>query len=370
LTGGLPPGMYEAGAAHDRPKSLYIKLLQKRARTLASQFKETFAESTQRWLSKNHFSWRDELEDFSVTFLYQWILGARPDPKKVRLIYKNIFLHRFVAVTRYVPWSKYSKSKTAYSEILGVVRSAPLFQEILGLARLEGLTDDQAVARQIMFLVGMNAFLGIQNLLKSVVGELSLRPELCEQLRQEMAGNLDPVQTLQDLRVLQSLPLLDKTLREILRLHPPVFLIFGRATRDRTIESDSGAFAVGKGELIMGVIPFAHRDPSVFVNPNEFDPSRFDDANASEHLIWPRGLHDGPASASNRTCPAKDFAVVIAKFFCISLLTRFQWRLKDPRPRWDDSKFGLDVAAPVGALDVDWFRSNTGAAPAADGSIP
>jgi prostaglandin-endoperoxide synthase 2 len=108
----------------------------------------------------------------------------------------------------------------------------------------------------------------------------------------------------------------------------------------------------------MGVIPFAQRDPSVFVNPNEFNPDRFDDENAAKHLIWPRGLHDGPASASNRTCPAKDVAVMIAKLFCVGLLTRFQWRLKDPQPRWDDRKFGLDVAAPAGALDVEWFGLN------------
>lgn len=363
LTGGLPPGMYEAGAAHDKPKSFYIRLLQKRSTTLASQFNETFGEFSRRWLSMNQFSWRDELEDFSAVFLFQWILGASPDPAKVRLIYKNIFTHRFVAVTKYIPWSSYSKSKALYPEVLAFVKSAPAFQEIAGLARLEGLTDDESVARQVMFLIGMNAFLGIQNLLKSIVGELSLRPELCEQLRQEMAGSLGPGQTVRDVGVLQSLPLLDKTLREILRLHPPVFLIFGRATCDRTIESDSGIFAVGKGELVMGVIPFAHQDPSVFVNPKEFDPSRFDDEKASEHLIWPRGLHDGPASPGNRTCPAKDFAVMIAKLFCVALLTRCQWRLKDPQPRWDDSKFGLDVAAPVGALDVEWFRPNPSVKP-------
>ncbi|SFK29734.1 prostaglandin-endoperoxide synthase 2 [Methylocapsa palsarum] len=365
LTGGLPPGMYESGAAHDAPKSFYIRLLQRRSSSLAAQFHETIEEFSQRWLSKSQFSWSDELEDFSAVFLFRWIFGARPDPKKVRLIYKHIFGHRFVAVTRYIPWSKYAKSKALYPELLAFVKSAPLFREIVELARLEGLTDEEAVARQLMFLVGMNAFLGTQNILKSIVGELSLRPELCARLREEMADRLGPGQrTIDDLSVLRSLPLLDKTLREILRLHPPVFLIFGRATRDRTIESDSGLFAVGKGELVMGVIPFAHQDPAVFDNPKEFNPDRFDDEKASEHLIWPRGSHDASASPGNRTCPGKDLAVVITKLFCVALLTRFQWRLKDPQPRWDDFRFGAGVAAPVGALDVEWFRSERNAKPA------
>ena len=69
-----------------------------------------------------------------------------------------------------------------------------------------------------------------------------------------------------------------------------------------------------------------------------------------------RGLHDGRSTSENRTCPGKDIAVVMANLFCITLLAKFEWRLKTP-PGWDRHRFSLNVAAPKGALDVDMFRS-------------
>ncbi|MCI0597985.1 MAG: cytochrome P450, partial [Beijerinckiaceae bacterium] len=195
-------------------------------------------------------------------------------------------------------------------------------------------------------------------------GELTLDAELRTNLRREIEGAIGTEGTVESICQLAKLklPLLDNALREILRLHPPVYFIFGRATRNRTIESDSGLFAVHKGELVMGVIPIAHRDASVFARPDQFDPHRFDHPGASQHLIWPRGLHDGDATPENRTCPGKNIAVLIAKLFCIALLTKFEWRLKDP-PEWDRQRFGLNVAAPKGALEVLSFRHRPRQAP-------
>jgi prostaglandin-endoperoxide synthase 2 len=243
-----------------------------------------------------------------------------------------------------------------YKRLLSFVKGTDRFREILTLARTEDLNDEDAVAKQITFLLGMNSYLGIQNVFKSIVGELSLRPELCRTLREEMASVLKPDPKNTDISKIVELPLLDRTLREILRLHPPVSLIFGRATRDRLIESRSGTCAIGRGELVMGVIPFAHRDPTVFAEPEEFRPDRFLDVAASQHLIWPRGLHDGELSPTNRTCPGKDVAIIIAKLFSIMLLSQFTWRLKDPQPKWERRFFGLNVAAPKGALEVESFH--------------
>src|SRR5438105_12930630 len=76
----------------------------------------------------------------------------------------------------------------------------------------------------------------------------------------------------------------------------------------------------------------------MFPRPDKFDPQRFDDEAASQHLIWPRGLHEGRATSTNRTCPGKDVAMLIGKLFCIALLTKFTWRLKDS-PEWDRHRF-------------------------------
>jgi prostaglandin-endoperoxide synthase 2 len=355
LVGNLSPSMYEAGSKHDNPKKLYIRMLHERHESLVTTFNNVANEFTSRWLSLTTFTWRDELEDFAVDFLFQWFLGTRPGSNKVRQLYNKIFKHYFAPISRYIPGSSYWKSLAYYKRLLVFVKSSPGFKEILGFAREEGLTDDEdAIAKQITYVIGMNSFLGIQNLLKSVVGELSLDPQLCDRLRQEVTESLQGELTSANLETLKKLPLLDNTLREILRLHPPVFFIFGRATREGLIESDSGTFLVGKGELVMGVIPFAQHDASVFPRPEQFDPDRFKDGNALQHLIWPRGLHDGEICPSNRTCPGKDVAVLIAKLFCFELLTKFTWHLKEV-PEWDRRWFDLNVAAPKGTLEVKKF---------------
>jgi prostaglandin-endoperoxide synthase 2 len=151
------------------------------------------------------------------------------------------------------------------------------------------------------------------------------------------------------------MPMLDNTMREILRLHPPVSFIFGRATADRLIESDTGSYLVRQGELVMGVLPIAHRDPTRFPAPDRFEISRYDDESTSGLLIWPRGPHDATVTPQDRTCPGKDVGVLFAKLFCVAL-AKFDWRLKD-RPEWDQHKFSLNVAAPKGLLEVESFRA-------------
>jgi cytochrome P450 len=355
LVGYVTPSIFETGPKHDRPKAFYMRLLRMRAVTLIPVFNDLAAEFIARWLSLKQFSWRDELEDFSASCVFQWLLGERPDPKDIRLLYLNIFTQFFVGVTKHLPWSNYSRSLVAYDRLVKFIKNAKTFPEILAMARDEGLTDEDAVAKQIAFLLGMNSFLGIQALLKALVGELSLRPELCASLREEISVGLSPSNNLQDFAALDAMPMLDKTLRETLRLHPPVTFIFGRATQNMTIESASGMFSLSEGELMMGVIAIAHKNESIFPHPDRFDPNRFDDPIASQHLIWPRGLQDAQASSHDRTCPGKDAAILIGKLFCISVLSTAEWELETP-PEWERQKFVPNVAAPKGAMEVKTFH--------------
>jgi prostaglandin-endoperoxide synthase 2 len=345
LVGDVPPSMFGDADAHDVPKRVYQRLLKERAATLTAVFQQTFREFTARWLDGQPFNFRDELEDFVVTYVFRWMLGANPPPAEVRYLYNNIFSHWSIAWTRHLPFSGFRRSLAIYQRLLEFVKTSPKFEEIAQLAAAEGLRDRDVLAKHLCFVLGMNSFLGNQSLLKSIVGELSLRPALREALRGEVDG--------------LSMPLLDRTLREILRLHPPVFFIYGRATADRVIESASGEFAIAKGDLVLGVIPMAQRDAEILDKPEEFNPDRFLDPRASQHLIWARGLHDVPVNPESRTCPGKDVALWIAKLFCVELLRDYEWDLKEP-PVWGE-RFTLNVAAPKGPLTVASFRRREGA---------
>lgn len=356
LVGNVVPSIFKSGSAHDRPKALYMHLLQINAPMLDATFRTVLASFTRKWVASPRFSWRDELENFSATFLFTWFLGASPDPAKVRMLYNGIFLHFALPLSRLFPWSSFSKSRVIYKELLEFIKGAPKFSEIMTAAKEQGLENEDIVAKQIAFMIGMNSFLGTQNFLKSIVGELSDRPDLREALRAEIAVRLSDPQHGSDIMKVSQLPLLDKTLREILRLHPPVYFVFGRAMCDRLIESDAGSFVIRKGELAMGVIPFAHLDEFNFPKPADFNPDRFDEPVASAHLIWPRGRHDDAVLPEDRTCPGKDVAVLIAKLFAVNLLRDFDWQLSMRKQRWEQRFFSLNVAAPVGPLEVKTFR--------------
>jgi cytochrome P450 len=356
LVGGVVPSTFENGRAHDVPKALYHDWLQSRLPDLGERFEASANLYLDRWDGGGRpFSFRDELEDFSAEFLFDWLLGARPDPADVRLLYMNLFDHRFPRLAALFPRSRYRQSLAAFERLLACVLQSPQFPGVLARARALGLDDAGEVARQMLCMIGMHAFLGLQSLLKSVVGELSSQPAWALRVRHEVITTFGPQPVLPALRRLEGLPGLDAWMREVLRLHPPVANVFARATRDRTLRSQSGAYAIRQGDRLMGAIAAAHRDPTAFDDPGRFDPQRFRQPADSHRLIWARGPHDAPFCPGNRTCPGKDVAVLVAKLFCAKLVTHTHWTLFSP-PMWRREAHGVNAAAPHGPMTVSAFE--------------
>ena len=357
LVGRILPSIFMSAPDHNRYKALYIEMLRRRAGRLLATFSETADRFGTRWTQAGRFNFETEIEDFAVSLLFKWYFDFVPDPARVRELYLGLFSHVFAWITRHLPWSSYRRSLATFEDLLQQVKRSPLFQELLPYAHELGLSDDDQTAKQVLFVTGMNSFLGVQNLLKSVVGELSARPALSDALRHEMcdATASVPITSFAQLSP-GSTPVLDRTLREVLRLHPPVTLVFGRLQYDRLLETlDGRAFQVRRGELLMGVLPLAMLDGRIFPRPDDFDPERFQRLSAGEHLIWPRGRHDGPAATNDRTCPGKDVSVLLAKLVCAWLLPHYRWTLTRA-PRWDAVRFTLNVAAPVGPMQTNDFR--------------
>lgn len=347
LVGHVPPSVFGHGEAHDGYKRLYLNLLKARATSLPATFDAAFAAQAARWEATPRFSFADGIEDLVAAFVFRWLVGAEIDPADVRVVYNNIFTQRFTAITRFLPASTYARSLDAYDRLLGAVRGALATSDIVAMARDEGLHDREALAKQLTFLCGMNSFLGLQNLMKSLVGELTLHPAWREAVRREArAGGATPV--------------LDRVIRETLRLHPPVFFVFGRATRNRVLDGETSRFAIREGELVMGVIPFAQNDPVHVPRAEVFDPDRFlDPATGARPLIWPRGLEHARVEPQDHTCPGKDLAFATARRFATALVRDYDWTLAE-RPTWSRRRFSLNVAAPAGALTVGRFARSDG----------
>ena len=104
LVGNVPPSIFMSGAAHDNPKRFYLELLNKRSEGLLPSIRKVFEEFKGHWEALGQFSFRDEIEKFSVAFLFEWIVFQRPDIAQVRQLYNGLFTHFGTSITRFIPW--------------------------------------------------------------------------------------------------------------------------------------------------------------------------------------------------------------------------------------------------------------------------
>lgn len=101
--------------------------------------------------------------------------------------------------------------------------------------------------------------------------ELILRPQLMQRVREEI-DKVVGTDRLLDEADLAKLPFLQAFVKETLRMHPPIAINMPReATHPSTI---MGCEFPARTQLIMNIYSI-HRDPSVYEDPDSFDPDRF-----------------------------------------------------------------------------------------------
>jgi hypothetical protein len=98
---------------------------------------------------------------------------------------------------------------------------------------------------------------------------------------------------------------------EVLRLYNQVFVLQRTTGENVTVR---GEFETRTFDQI--VLPFAYylRDSNTYPDPNRFSPLRWRDESC---IPWDRGQH--PFSSGSRTCPARNFALHIAKYTLLRL---------------------------------------------------
>lgn len=360
LVGPTTPGIFSRGFGHSDPKALHVALLRLRAGRLEPAFERAIDAAFARWEAEGGPALRDGIEILVEDFLHDWLIGSAPEPPVLRPLYPDIFGHRLRWLTRHVPGSAYARAEATRARQVAALKAAPGFREILALPEAAPLGGEDAVAGQVAFLMGVNCFLGLQNLFKSVLGELAANPDEAAALRAEVEAARAAAGGPLGLAATAALPRLDRFLKETLRLHPPVFFVYGTATRDFALEASDGRYRVERGERVVGVIPMVQRDPARYDRPDAFDPARFEDPAAEAGLVWPHGFMDDPAADPHaHVCPGRDVATSLAKRFCARLVADADWTLKTP-PRWSEGRFWLDVAAPEGELRAARFARRHG----------
>ena len=117
---------------------------------------------------------------------------------------------------------------------------------------------------------------------------------------------------------LAKLPLLDATIKESMRVLPPVPL------HPRIVAEDTelGGYQLPAGSELFLSIFHMHHDPAVFPNPDVFDPRRWETSK-------PSVFEYNPFSAGPRMCIGASFAMMEIKLVLATLLQRFRFELPE-----------------------------------------
>jgi cytochrome P450 len=134
--------------------------------------------------------------------------------------------------------------------------------------------------------------------------------DLCDELDSQLHG---AAPTFEDL---PALVLLDRVVKESLRIFPPAPLNHRVTARDSVL----GAFAVPAGTEILSSIYHTHRMPEIYPEPLRFRPERWEGLDPGPYAF-------NPFSAGPRMCIGATFALFEIKVVLALLLQRFRFEL-------------------------------------------
>ncbi len=174
-----------------------------------------------------------------------------------------------------------------------------------------------------------------------VIIELLRNPDVMADVVAEMDALADAgggEVTYQDLR---EVPWLESSIKEALRLHPPLILLLRKVMQPLEVEG----FTIPPGKLVGTSIAVSNRLEGAFDDPDRFDPSRYIDP---RHDDLDNPWNWIPFGAGRHRCVGAAFALMQLKtIFCILLR---DWELEPAQPpdtyRNDHSKMVVQLAQP------------------------
>src|SRR5450432_2362651 len=218
-------------------------------------------------------------------------------------------------------------------------------------ARDEGggqLSEDELVGHAgVIFAAGHETS---SNALSWTLFALAEHPQILEDLCEELAGKLHGDAPTFD--NLSELPLLDRVVKESLRIFPPAPMNHRVTARD----SELGDYRIPAGTEILASIYHTHRIPDLYPDPLSFRPERWVGLEPGPYAF-------NPFSAGPRMCIGATFALFEIKIVLALLLQRFRFELV-PNQRID-RQFNITMApAPRVLMHVERLgRAYTSRAP-------
>ncbi|OVA19528.1 Cytochrome P450 [Macleaya cordata] len=160
------------------------------------------------------------------------------------------------------------------------------------------------------------------NTVEWAIAELMNKPEMMRRAQEELERVVGKDNSVEESH-LPHLPYLHSVMKEVLRLHPALPLLVPHCP---SLSCTVGGYLVPKGARVFVNVWAIHRDPSIWVNPSEFDPDRFfngqGDFSGNDFNYFPFG-------SGRRICAGIPMAERMVMYELATLLHLFEWRLPE-----------------------------------------
>jgi cytochrome P450 len=221
-----------------------------------------------------------------------------------------------------------------------------LLQMLINLRKEEKhITDEQVAGHSLAFFT--EGYETSSALLCFAFYEVAKNRDIQDRLRRELKEALVNTNNELDFEVINGLEYLDGVMHETLRIHPPGLTMNKLCTKDFPLPgiSSSKPVVVKKGTPIMIPVYALHNDPAYFPDPEQFDPSRF---NEEAKKMRPKCVYL-PFGEGPRMCMGMRFALGQTKAALASAVLNFRISLApshkpfvlDPASFMYDSKDGI-----------------------------
>ncbi|MBP2455725.1 cytochrome P450 [Mycolicibacterium lutetiense] len=172
---------------------------------------------------------------------------------------------------------------------------------------------------------------------------LAKNPEWQDRLRAESDRLGDDLPDIEDL---EGLTAMDLVIKESLRLVAPVPLVMRKTVTDTAIDG----YYVPSGVLVAITPAVNHFAPTVWTEPDRFDPTRFEPPRREDQAHRFAWL---PFGGGAHKCIGMHFGTLEVKAILHEMLREFTWSLDDGyRVRWDNTS----LPVPVDGLPITLCR--------------
>jgi sterol 14-demethylase len=197
-----------------------------------------------------------------------------------------------------------------------------MLQVFMEVEYLDGrkLTDEEIVGMVIWIMFA--GFHTSSNTATWTAVELARHPAFAAPVAREIASIYDASAGL-SFASLREIPLLERFVLEVLRLHPPLVTLMRRVKSDFHVQEQR----IPAGDMI-AISPYVtHRNPAYYADPERFDPER----PLPEHVFAYI-----PFGGGRRKCVGNAFALLQVKSIFCALLRSYDFELVDPPETYRD----------------------------------